>query len=65
MLSTWPALVFILPKQLDNRKRLYYNVEVVLRKVMNMTGLEILGILIIYNMLTTGEPMMTCVSGCF
>jgi len=30
-----------------------------------MTGLEILGILVIYNMLTTGNPMMTCVSGCF
>jgi hypothetical protein len=30
-----------------------------------MTGLEIMGLLMIWGILTTGDPTMVCVSNCF
>ena len=67
MLSTWPALVFILPKHLDFCYELYYNVEVVrniLMKGKQMTGLEIMGVLWIVTQVFGNDMLMICVSGC-
>ena len=66
MLSTWPALVFILPKRLDLCRGLYYNVEVIRRIVMSMY-LTALGAAFVFNLgyaMVTGHNFMICISGC-